>query len=138
MVKVTKRARQGLQSPRVPAGITALLTGVALSLVVSMVALVFLALVSLATDGLVVENCLRYITVGVTMVSIFIGAAYAAQRLGSAGLLVGMTVGLVYVLVSLLVGLEFTQDELSAFVLTSKFLAGIAAGGLGGMVGVNL
>jgi putative membrane protein (TIGR04086 family) len=112
--------------------------GILVSLAVSLVCILFLSLVSLATESVFIENYLRYVMVGVTVVSIFVGSAYAAQRAGSAGLIIGMAVGIVYVLVSIGVGLEMSSDSVSFLVLGNKFLAGIAAGALGGLVGVNL
>lgn len=127
-----------VQPQKVPGAMTAIGKGVLVSLLVSLVAIIFLSVVSLATESLFIENYLRYIMVGVTVASIFIGSAYAAQRAGGAGLLVGMAVGLVYVLISVGVGLEMTPEPVSLLVLANKFFAGIAAGALGGLVGVNL
>ncbi len=138
MAKVTRRSRLNVPPQRVPGAVMAVGRGVLASLIVSLVAIIFLAVVSLATESLFVENYLRYIMVGVTVASIFIGSAYAAQRAGGAGLLVGMAVGLVYVLISVGVGLELTAEPVSLLVLANKFFAGIAAGALGGLVGVNL
>lgn len=138
MAKVSKRSHFSAQPKKVPGVAVLMFKGILVSLAVSLVCIFFLALAGLATETLFVDNYVRYIMVGVTMVSIFIGSAYAAQRAGSAGLLIGMAVGVVYVLISLAIGLEMSQDSVSIFVLSSKFLAGIAAGALGGLVGVNL
>ncbi|HWQ61339.1 MAG TPA: TIGR04086 family membrane protein [Negativicutes bacterium] len=138
MAKVTRRTRANVQPNRVPAVATAIGKGVLVSLIVSLVAIVFLSVVSLATESLFIDNYLRYIMVGVTVASIFIGSAYAAQRAGGLGLLVGMAVGLIYVLISVGVGLETTPEPVSLLALANKLFAGIAAGALGGLVGVNL
>lgn len=138
MAKVSKSSRFGAQPKKVPGVAVLMFKGILVSLAVSLVCILFLALAGLATETLFVDNYIRYIMVGVTMVSIFIGSAYAAQRAGAAGLIIGMAVGTVYVLISLAIGLEMSQDSVSVFVLASKFLAGIAAGALGGLVGVNL
>ena len=138
MAKVSRRTRLSAQPQKGPGTMMAIGKGVLVSLIVSLVAIIFLSVVNLATESLFVENYLRYIMVGVTVASIFIGSAYAAQRAGGAGLLIGMAVGLVYVLISVGVGLEISQESLSILVLANKLLAGIAAGALGGLVGVNL
>lgn len=138
MAKVTRRTRVSVPTQKVPGAVMAIGTGVLVSLMVSLVAIVFLSVVSLATESLFVENFLRYIMVAVTVTSIFIGSAFAAQRAGGAGLLVGMAVGLMYVLISVGVGLEMTQEPVSLLVLANKAFAGIAAGALGGLVGVNI
>lgn len=138
MAKVTRRTRTGAQPQKGPGTMMAVGKGVLVSLMVSLVAIIFLSVVSLATESLFVENYLRYIMVAVTMASIFIGSAYAAQKAGGGGLLIGVAVGVVYVLISVGVGLEMGGEPVSLLVLANKFLAGIAAGALGGMVGVNL
>ncbi len=138
MAKVTRRTRLGVQPHRVSGVAAAIGKGVLVSLLVSLVAVVFLSVVSLATESLFIEEYLRYIMVGVTVASIFVGSAYAAQRAGGFGLLVGMGVGVVYVLISVGVGLETTPEPVSLLTLVNKFFAGLAAGALGGLVGVNL
>jgi putative membrane protein (TIGR04086 family) len=138
VAKVTRRSRLSVPQQRVPGAVMAVGRGVLVSLIVSLVAIVFLSLVSLATESLFIENYMRYIMVGVTVASIFIGSVYAAQRAGGAGLLVGMAVGLLYVLISVAVGLELTAEPVSLLVMANKLFAGIAAGALGGLVGVNL
>ncbi|MDR7865606.1 MAG: TIGR04086 family membrane protein [Sporomusaceae bacterium] len=138
MAKVTRRTRASVPTQKVPGAVMAIGAGVLVSLTVSLVAIIFLSVVSLATESLFIENYLRYIMVAVTVTSIFIGSAFAAQRAGGAGLLVGMAVGLMYVLISVGVGLEMTQEPVSLLVLANKAFAGIAAGALGGLVGVNI
>lgn len=138
MAKVSRRGRFGAQIQKSPGVAVLIFKGLLVSLAVSLVCILFLALTSLATESLLVENYMRYIMVGVTVISIFIGAAYAARKAGSAGLIIGMAVGAVYVLVSLAIGLEITPDSVSFLVLANKFVAGIAAGALGGLIGVNL
>lgn len=138
MAKVTRRTRMSVPPQKMPGAAMAIGAGVLVSLMVSLVAIVFLSVVSLATESLFIENYLRYIMVAVTVTSIFIGSAFAAQRAGGAGLLVGMAVGVMYVLISVGVGLEMTQEPVSLLVLANKVFAGIAAGALGGLVGVNL
>ncbi len=138
MAKVTRRTRVSVPPQKMPGAAMAIGAGVLVSLMVSLVAIVFLSVVSLATESLFIEDYLRYIMVAVTVTSIFIGSAFAAQRAGGAGLLVGMAVGVMYVLISVGVGLEMTQEPVSLLVLANKVFAGIAAGALGGLVGVNL
>lgn len=138
MTKVARRARFNAQPPKVPGTAMVIFKGVMVSLLVSLVAVLFLAFVSLVTDGSFIENYIRYIMVGITVASIFIGSAYAAQKAGSAGLFIGASVGIIYVLISVAIGLEVTPDTVSFLVLVNKLVAGIAAGTLGGLIGVNL
>ena len=138
MVKVSRQPRFKVQPKRAPGFAVLIGKGVLVSLFVSLICILFLSLASMATESLVLEDYLRYIMVAVTMISIFMGGAYAAQRAGSAGLIIGMAVGIVYVLISLAIGIEAAPEPLSFWILTNKLLAGLAAGALGGLVGVNL
>jgi putative membrane protein (TIGR04086 family) len=112
--------------------------GIMVSLLVSLICTLFLSLISLVTESLFLDNYMKYIMVAVSVASIFIGSAYAAQKAGSGGLVIGVAVGIIYVLISVGIGLEMSNDSTTVFVLINKFLAGIAAGALGGLVGVNL
>lgn len=138
MAKLTRRTRYNAQPQNVPGMAGLILRGVLVSLAVSLIGVIFLSLVSLATDSLIVDNYMRYIMVGVTVISIFLGSAYAGQKARSGGLVLGVAIGVIYVLISIAFGLEMSQDSISWLVLGNKFLAGIAAGALGGLVGVNL
>lgn len=112
--------------------------GVLLSIAVSLLCTIFLSIVNLATDSLTIDKYMQYIFVGITMLSIFIGSVYATQQAESLGLVIGIMVGLIYVLISVAIGMNLSQESLSFLIFTNKFIAGIAAGALGGLVGVNL
>lgn len=138
MAKVTRRTRANSQPQKVQGAAVVIGKGVLVSLIVSLIAIIFLSVVSLVTENQIIEDYLRYIMVGVTVISIFIGSAYAANRAGGGGLIIGMAVGALYALISVGIGLEMTHEPVSLLILASKFLAGIAAGVLGGLVGVSL
>jgi putative membrane protein (TIGR04086 family) len=121
---------QGLAGP--------LLRGIIVSLVVSLVCAFGLTIITLVTDILFIDNYLQYIMVGVTMISIFIGSAFAALRAGSHGLLIGVAIGICYVLISVVIGTNLSQESLGILMLLNKLVAGIGAGVLGGLIGVNL
>lgn len=137
-MKVSRQPRFKVLPKKAPGFAVLIFKGVLVSLFVSLICILFLSLASLATDNLVLEDYLQYIMVAVTMISIFLGGAFAAQRAGSAGLIIGMAVGVVYVLISIAIGIESTPETLSFWILGNKLLAGLAAGALGGLVGVNL
>jgi len=120
------------------AAVTLIGKGVVVGLVVSLIAVVLLTLANVATDSVFLEEYNRYIMVAITVGSIFLGSAYAAKKAGAQGIIIGMSVGLIYVLVSVAIGLEMSDDSPLLMVLTSRVIAGVAAGALGGLVGVNL
>jgi putative membrane protein (TIGR04086 family) len=115
-----------------------ILRGVLVSLIVSLACTLFLSVISLVTENTYIDSYIQYIMVGVNMISIFIGSIYATQQIAAKGLLIGMFVGLIYVLLSAGFGMEIIHQYISLSVLANKFVAGVAAGILGGLVGVNL
>ena len=134
----TKRARYSTQQ-REPASIISLIfKGVLVSLLVSLVCILLLTVISLVTESLIVENYQRYIMIGVTMVSVFLGSVFSAHRAKSGGLLIGIGVGAIYVLLSLALGMEVSRESVNLLVLLNKLAAGLAVGALGAFVGVNL
>jgi putative membrane protein (TIGR04086 family) len=112
--------------------------GVFVSIITSLVCTFFLSVISLVTENTYIDNYMQYVMVGVTMISIFIGSVYATQQAESRGLIIGVLIGLIYVLISVGIGMEISQESISLLVLANKFMAGIAVGILGGLIGVNL
>lgn len=115
-----------------------ILRGVLVSLFISLACTVFLSVVSLLTENTFIDSYIQYIMVGVNMISIFIGSIYATQQAAGKGLIIGTLIGVIYVLLSAGLGMEIMQESISLAVLANKFVAGVAAGILGGLVGVNL
>lgn len=109
-----------------------------MSLFVSVICTLLLSLVSLIAENLRLDHYVQYIMVAITMLSIFIGSAFATQKAASMGLILGMTIGVVYVLLSVAIGMKLSHETISLLVLANKLAAGIAAGALGGLVGINL
>ncbi|HEY3425968.1 MAG TPA: TIGR04086 family membrane protein [Negativicutes bacterium] len=138
MAKINKRTRLSKQPEKVIGAPILIFRGVLVSLTVSLVCIIFLSLISLASESMFIDHYLQYIMVAVTMISIFVGSVRATQRSESKGLLIGVAIGIIYVLISIGIGMELGPDSLATLVLANKFMAGIAAGALGGLVGVNL
>ncbi len=138
MTKPVKRKSRIPLPRKVPKLVALIIAGVMMSLAISAFAVIFLSVFFLVLESSFVERNLQYVIVGITMISIFLGSVYATFKVESKGLIVGLIIGLCYVSVSILIGFYVSQDNLSIGVLLNKYLAGIAAGGLGGLVGVNL
>jgi len=132
------RTRFNTKPPKVSGTAVLIFKGVLVSLIVALVCTLFLSMISLVTENTYVDDYIQYIMVGVTMISIFIGSVYATQKALSKGLIIGMLIGIIYVLISVGLGMEISHESVSVLVLANKFVAGIAAGILGGLVGVNL
>ena len=138
MSKVTRRTRLATQSPKV-SGITMLIgKGVLVSLLVAFVCAMFLSLVSLVSESVFIESYLQYVIVGITMISIFIGSVFATQQAEHKGLLIGMAIGILYVLISVGIGMKLSHEAITLLIFGNKMMAGIFAGVLGGLIGVNL
>jgi putative membrane protein (TIGR04086 family) len=112
--------------------------GVLLSIAVSLLLIIFLSLINLLTESSFVDRYMQYIMVGITIISIFIGSVFATLHVESMGLVIGIAVGIIYVLISVAIGMKLSQESISLLILANKIIAGFAAGALGGLVGVNL
>lgn len=132
------KRRYGLKPRKISAMLLMVAAGVLVSLVISLVAIAFLSLCLLFSDNLAIERHISYVIVGITLLSIFAGSVYATFTLEARGLVMGMVIGFCYVSLSILIGLELVGEPFSLLVLANKYVAGIAAGALGGLVGVNL
>lgn len=133
------RNRPAFRLPqKVPKLVALIVAGVMMSLAISVLAVIFLSVYFLLLESPIFERNLQYVIVGITMISIFIGSVYATFKMESKGLIAGLIIGFGYVSVSILIGLYVAQDNSSIGVILNKYLAGMAAGALGGLVGVNL
>ena len=138
MAKISRRTKGYPQAPRAANIPLAVLKGVGVSIAASLMGVVGLAVITLASENSVIDHYLEYSMVAITMISIFAGSVYAAKQTAAKGLLVGCTVGLIYVLFSAGVGNELGQEQISWLMLGNKLTAGCMAGALGGFIGVNL
>ncbi|MGI6092629.1 MAG: TIGR04086 family membrane protein [Veillonellaceae bacterium] len=139
MTKITRRARLTPKRQPENTGVVILIfKGVFASLLVSIACVMFLSIISLVTENTLIDKYMQYIMVGVTMISIFVGSVYATQKAESKGLIIGMAIGIIYVLCSIGIGLELSHEPIVFWGLVNKCIAGLAAGALGGLVGVNL
>lgn len=138
MAKVTGRRRYNSQPQKVSGVAVSIFRGLIVSLVVSFISIIILSFITLTTESTVLERYMNYVMVAVTMLSIFIGSAYATSKTESKALIIGMAVGCVYVLISIGLGMEIANESITLLTMVNKFAAGIAAGALGGIIGINL
>lgn len=138
MAKPVKRTRVTAKQQEAIAIPFVILKGIVVSLGTSIALTTLLSIFALVTENTFIDRYLSYIMVAIMMTSIFIGSVYAGQKVGSKGLVTGATVGALYVLISVGIGMEINNETISIFVLANKFAAGAAVGALGGLLGVNL
>ncbi len=138
MAKLVRNQSTALASRKIPQWVALIIAGVIMSLAISVFAVVFLSVFLLIAESSFIEYHLQYVIVGITMASIFIGSVYATYKVESKGLIMGIIIGFCYVSLSIIISVYVTQDSLSIWTTLNKYMAGIAAGALGGLVGVNL
>lgn len=138
MAKSSRYTRPIVQPHRQSSIFLLILKGAVVSVVISTFCIALLALLALISENSSIESYSQYILVAISLISIFLGSVWATKEIGSKGLIIGMSVGVVYVLISLVIGMELNQETLSILMVANKLGAGLAAGALGGLVGVNL
>jgi putative membrane protein (TIGR04086 family) len=138
MAKAAKYRKSGMPPSRNAGMATSVIVGFLVSVCISLLFITLLSLMNVISDSFYIDNYLQYLMVAVNMISIFIGSVYAAQRVQSRVLLTGMAVGFLYVVFSVGIGMTMSGETISLSLLAGKLLTGLAAGALGGLVGVNL
>ncbi|KYZ77158.1 hypothetical protein AXX12_03225 [Anaerosporomusa subterranea] len=138
MAKAAKYRKSGMPPSRSAGTAISIIVGFIVSVCISLLFITLLSLMNVISDTFYIDNYLQYLMVAVNMISIFIGSVYAAQRVQSRVLLTGMAVGFLYVVFSVGVGMTMSGETISFSLLAGKLLTGLAAGALGGLVGVNL
>jgi putative membrane protein (TIGR04086 family) len=139
MARSERRPRRSFQEPaHTDHVILYIAKGSAVSLVVSVLFSVFLAIVSLVTDLAGVERYMPFIILGATICSVFVGSVYAAQQAKSRGLLIGAGVGVVYVLVAAMFDMHISTETITLIVFCKKMAITTVTGAIGGTAGANM
>jgi putative membrane protein (TIGR04086 family) len=139
MARSERRSHWSYQEPsRAGNPIFYIVKGGTVSILVSVIFSVFLAVISLITDLSSIEKYMSYIITGAMICSVFIGSAYATQQSKSMGLVIGLGVGIVYVVFSAGFEIIISGESITAVAFGQKMLMTAIAGALGGVVGTNL
>lgn len=112
--------------------------GVAVSFFISLTLIMILAFIRTVMENDFATEYMQYIMVAITMISIFVASLYAGCQAKSKGFIIGCCIGIIYVLISIGIGMKSGQDSITFFAFVNKLFAGAAAGALGGMLGINL
>lgn len=70
--------------------------------------------------------------------SILIGSIVSAKSAGSKGLIHGLSIGIIYLAISLVLGLIFINNPFNWLVFLKKIAYTFLAGAIGGVVGIGL
>lgn len=139
MARGQRRSRRIYQEPPRPATpIIFVVKGLTASIFVSLLFSTFLATISLVTDVASIEKYMPYLTTGATICSVFIGSVYATQQSRGKGLLIGVGIGVMYVLCSAVFEIRVSGETITTIAFSKKMVMMSAAGALGGIVGTNL
>lgn len=138
MTKYTLRARFASRAPKKIKIITWIIRGIFISSIVALGLTVVLSAITLLLETDYIDLYIKYIMVAVTLFSVFTGSMYAANRAQTKGLIVGGCVGLIYAMIFIVIGSSWNREELLLFIILNKMAASVAAGLLGGLIGVNL
>ena len=111
--------------------------GLILSLLISIAGVLMCAGIITISGNNVGENYLYYGMCFLVIISILLGSTYAASKAKNLQLVTGIVIGLVYMVVSLLIGLDYWQN-LQLSVMVVKILLGMGVGAVGSWVGAKL
>jgi|GEM_PF-519728 len=139
MARGERRTRRTYKEPPRPANpVIFVMKGVVVSICVSLLFSSFLATISLITDLANIEKYMPYIITGATICSVFIGSVYATQQYRAKGLLIGVGIGIAYVLFAAVFEIRISGETITMIAFSKKMFIMSAAGAVGGMVGANL
>lgn len=139
MVRNDRRSHRAYVEPaRFDHPVLYIVKGTALSVLVSLIFSLFLAVISMVADLASIERYMSYIVLGATVCSVFIGSAYAARQAKIHGVLIGAGVGIAYVLAASLFNMHISTETFHLIILGKKMAITAATGAIGGVVGVNI
>ncbi len=110
--------------------------GILSACVFSVLAFILMALMITYTN--VSEGIIPIVTSIVMVISVAMSGMYAGLKLRRKGWLNGAAAGLLYAMLIMVIGWIFLDQFTVGMLLLLKSSVGIVAGGVGGMIGVNL
>lgn len=116
-------------------GIT-ILKGIIISFVVNFLGLIILSLVM--TNSSISDNNIPTMVIGINTGAILIGSSIVCIKIGKRGILNGLLIGLIYMLIYILISLIVSGQITFSIKTLITMILGIFAGGIGGIIGVNL
>lgn len=127
---------ENLEKSEVSTNLMRIVKGSIVAIIITLILLFIFAILLTYTN--LQENIINPVIIVITAISILIGSSISTLRIKKNGLLNGAFVGLIYILaiylISSITGAGFTCNINSIIMM----VAGIVAGMLGGIIGVNL
>jgi len=135
-MRTLRRANAPNKDQKFNQSFLAVLKGTLLAIILSLICILVLALIIKLAN--LDDTLIPPINQAVKIISIVIGAGYAAKNSRQRGWLKGSATGLLYILIGFLL-FSLVEGGFSLNrILLSDSLMGIIVGGIGGIIGVNL
>lgn len=100
--------------------------------------IVFIAYAILLTYTEITEKQMPIVVTATTIFSVVVAGYDIAKSVDSKGWLWGMTTGLIYAVIIVIIGIVSTKGNIKIEVSTvAMMIMSVAGGGLGGMIGIN-
>lgn len=135
---VRRSNRMGQEPPRPTNPMFYILKGVTVSVFVSLLFSAFLATISLISDLASIEHYMPYIITGASICSVFIGSVYATQKAQRKGLVIGVGIGMIYVLIAAVFDIRVSGEIITVGAFSKKAAMLLVSGAMGGVMGTNL
>jgi len=132
MKEVTEKTTKGYTIP-----IVNILKGVMTGFIITVILFVFYAL--LLTYTTITEKNMSVIVTACMIMSVIISGITSGRGINEKGWLWGMVTGLVYAVLAIIIGVLTVEEgiEIGTSAVSMLFMC-VAAGGLGGMIGINI
>ena len=114
----------------------AILKGEIIAFIINIFGLIILSLIM--TYSTISDNNIPTLVIAVNTLAILIGSSIATIMLEKKGIVNGLIIGVLYMLIYLLISLIFSGNINFSSKTILLIILGVIAGGIGGIIGVNL
>lgn len=115
---------------------TAILKGELIAFIINILGLVIMSLIM--TYSSISDTNIPTLVIAVNTLAILIGSSIATIKLEKKGILNGLIIGMLYMIIYLIISLIFAGNINFSSKTILLIILGIIAGGIGGIIGVNL
>ena len=114
----------------------AILKGEIIAFIINIFGLIILSLIM--TYSTISDNNIPTLVIAVNTLAILIGSSISTIKLEKKGIVNGLIIGVLYMLIYLLISLIFSGNINFSSKTILLIILGVIAGGIGGIIGVNL
>lgn len=114
----------------------AILKGEIIAFIINIFGLIILSLIM--TYSSISDNNIPTLVIAVNTLAILIGSSIVTIKLEKKGIVNGLIIGVLYMLIYLLISLIFSGNINFSSKTILLIILGVIAGGIGGIIGVNL